>query len=140
MVKSLVVVESPAKAKTIQKILGKGYQVLSSMGHVKDLPKSRLGVDVENGFAPTYVVIKERKKVLGEIVEAARASKAVYLAPDPDREGEAIAWHIADAIQADNGKKKKGKVKGKVKVKAKAEPKRSEEHTSQLQSRLQLPT
>src|SRR3990172_8788263 len=115
MVKSLVVVESPAKAKTIQKILG-------------------------NGFAPTYVVIKERKKVLGEIVEAARASKAVYLAPDPDREGEAIAWHIADAIQADNGKKKKGKVKGKVKVKAKAEPKRSEEHTSQLQSRLQLPT
>jgi len=119
MAKSLVVVESPAKAKTIQKILGKGYQVLSSMGHVKDLPKSRLGVDVENGFVPTYVVIKERKKVLGEIVEAARASKAVYLAPDPDREGEAIAWHIADAIRSDNGTKKKGKGKKKEKEKEK---------------------
>ena len=122
MARSLVVVESPAKAKTIQKILGKGYQVLSSMGHVKDLPKSRLGVDVEKGFAPTYVVIKERKKQLGEIVEASRSAKTVYLAPDPDREGEAIAWHIADAIQADNGKKKKGKAKeeGKTKGKAKA--------------------
>ncbi|MBI5420488.1 MAG: type I DNA topoisomerase [Deltaproteobacteria bacterium] len=109
MAKSLIIVESPAKAKTIQKILGKGYQVLSSMGHVKDLPKSRLGVDVENGFAPTYVVIKERKKVLGEILDAARSAKTVYLAPDPDREGEAIAWHIADAIRAGNGKKKKGK-------------------------------
>jgi len=123
MARSLVVVESPAKAKTIQKILGKGYQVLSSMGHVKDLPKSRLGVDVEKGFAPTYIVIKERKKLLGEIVEAARAAKTVYLAPDPDREGEAIAWHIADAIQADNGKKKKGKGKAKGTAKAKPIPK-----------------
>ncbi len=87
MAKSLVVVESPAKAKTIQKILGKGFQVLSSMGHVKDLPRSRLGVDVENGFAPSYVVIRERKKVLGDILESARSSDAVYLAPDPDREG-----------------------------------------------------
>ncbi|MEW6719072.1 MAG: type I DNA topoisomerase [Thermodesulfobacteriota bacterium] len=99
MSKSLVVVESPAKAKTIQKILGRGFQVLSSMGHVKDLPKSRLGVDVENGFAPSYVVIKERKKVLGDILESARSADTVYLAPDPDREGEAIAWHIADAIR-----------------------------------------
>jgi DNA topoisomerase-1 len=115
MAKSLVVVESPAKAKTIQKILGKGYRVLSSMGHVKDLPKSRLGVDVEHGFAPTYVVIKERKKVLGEIVEASRTAKTVFLAPDPDREGEAIAWHIADAIQSANGKKKKDKGKRKEK-------------------------
>jgi DNA topoisomerase-1 len=123
MAKSLVVVESPAKAKTIQKILGKGYQVLSSMGHVKDLPKSRLGVDVESGFAPTYVVIKERKKVLGEIVEAARASKTVFLAPDPDREGEAIAWHIADAIQSGDGKKKKAKAKAEAKPKGKAKGK-----------------
>src|SRR3990170_473783 len=109
MVKSLVVVESPAKAKTIQKILGKGYKVLSSMGHVMDLPKSRLGVDVENGFTPRYVVIKDRRKLLGEIMAAARGVKTVYLAPDPDREGEAIAWHIAEAIRSDNGKKRKGK-------------------------------
>jgi DNA topoisomerase-1 len=122
MAKSLVVVESPAKAKTIQKILGKGFQVLSSMGHVKDLPKSRLGVDVENRFTPTYVVIKERKKVLGEIVEASRAANTVYLAPDPDREGEAIAWHIADAIQADKGKKTKGKAKESAKAKPKPIP------------------
>ncbi|HEX9191944.1 MAG TPA: type I DNA topoisomerase [Candidatus Deferrimicrobiaceae bacterium] len=108
MARSVVVVESPAKAKTIQKILGKGFQVLSSMGHVKDLPKSRLGVDVEHGFAPSYVVIKDRKKVLGSILESARSADAVYLAPDPDREGEAIAWHIADAIRDDAAKKGKG--------------------------------
>jgi DNA topoisomerase-1 len=112
MGKSLVVVESPAKAKTIQKILGRGFQVLSSMGHVMDLPKSRLGVDVDNGFEPSYVVIKDRKKVLGEILEASRTVSTVYLAPDPDREGEAIAWHIAEAIKAD-ALKKKGKKKKK---------------------------
>ncbi|RJP19639.1 MAG: type I DNA topoisomerase [Deltaproteobacteria bacterium] len=109
MAKSLVVVESPAKAKTIQKILGRGFQVLSSMGHVKDLPKSRMGVDVEHGFAPSYVVIKDRKKVLGEILESARTVETVYLAPDPDREGEAIAWHIADAIRQDGEKRMKRK-------------------------------
>ena len=108
MARSLVVVESPAKAKTIQKILGKGFEVLSSMGHVKDLPKSRLGVDVENGFTPSYIVIKERKKVLGDILNSARSAATVFLAPDPDREGEAIAWHIAEAIRADAGKKRKG--------------------------------
>ncbi|OGP80272.1 MAG: DNA topoisomerase I [Deltaproteobacteria bacterium RBG_16_66_15] len=108
MARSLVVVESPAKAKTIQKILGKGFEVLSSMGHVKDLPKSRLGVDVENGFTPSYIVIKDRKKVLGEILNSARSAGTVFLAPDPDREGEAIAWHIADAIRADAGKKRNG--------------------------------
>jgi DNA topoisomerase-1 len=113
MAKSLVVVESPAKAKTIQKILGRGFQVLSSMGHVKDLPKSRLGVDIENGFAPSYIVIRERKKVLGEILESARSAETVYLAPDPDREGEAIAWHIAEAIREDGGKKRKGAAKGR---------------------------
>ncbi|MGE5247610.1 MAG: type I DNA topoisomerase [Verrucomicrobiota bacterium] len=107
MGKSLVVVESPAKAKTIQKILGRGYQVLSSMGHVKDLPKSRLGVDIENGFTPSYIVIKDRKKVLGDILESARSAETVYLAPDPDREGEAIAWHIADAIREDGGKRQR---------------------------------
>jgi DNA topoisomerase-1 len=111
MAKSLVVVESPAKAKTIQKILGRGFQVLSSMGHVMDLPKSRLGVDVDNGFEPSYVVIKDRKKVLGDILEAARTVTTVYLAPDPDREGEAIAWHIAESIRADALKKKGRKKK-----------------------------
>ncbi|MBP2676926.1 MAG: topoisomerase [Deltaproteobacteria bacterium] len=125
MAKSLVVVESPAKAKTIQKILGRGFQVLSSMGHVKDLPKSRLGVDVEKGFTPSYIVIKDRKKVLGDILESARSSDTVYLAPDPDREGEAIAWHIAEAIRQDAGKrhKKQGKAaSGKVGKKGAAKP------------------
>src|SRR5512142_3275110 len=117
MAKSLVIVESPAKAKTIKKILGRGYDGLPSMGHVKDLPRSRLGVDVENGFAPSYIVIRERKKVLSEILSAARSVKTVYLAPDPDREGEAIAWHIAEEIRSDaakQGRKRKGKGKGKA--------------------------
>jgi DNA topoisomerase-1 len=109
MARSLIIVESPAKAKTIKKILGKGYQVLPSMGHVKDLPKSRLGVDVEKGFVPTYIVIRDRKKVLSEILDASRSAKTVYLAPDPDREGEAIAWHIADAIREGGAKRRKGK-------------------------------
>ncbi len=111
MAKSLIVVESPAKARTIKKILGKGYQVLPSMGHVKDLPKSRLGVDVEKGFVPTYIVLKDRKKALSDILAASRTVKTVYLAPDPDREGEAIAWHIAEAIRADGTKRGKGKKK-----------------------------
>ena len=123
MAKSLVVVESPAKAKTIQKILGRGYQVLSSMGHVKDLPKSRLGVDIENGFTPSYIVIKERKKVLGEILDSARSAETVYLAPDPDREGEAIAWHIADAIREDGAKlRRKGAVAAGKRRKEKKAP------------------
>jgi len=109
MAKSLIIVESPAKARTIKKILGRGYQVLPSMGHVKDLPKSRLGVDIEKGFAPTYVVIKERKKVLTEILAASCTAKTVYLAPDPDREGEAIAWHIAEAIRAGDPRSRKRK-------------------------------
>ncbi len=114
MAKALIIVESPAKAKTIKKIVGRGYDILPSMGHVKDLPRSRLGVDVENGFAPRYIVIRERKKVLSEILSAARSVKSVYLAPDPDREGEAIAWHIAEEILADAekvNKKRKGRKK-----------------------------
>jgi len=109
MARELIIVESPAKAKTIKKILGKRYQVLPSMGHVKDLPKSRLGVDVEKGFVPTYIVIRERKKVLSEILDASRSARTVYLAPDPDREGEAIAWHIADAIREGGTRRRKGK-------------------------------
>jgi len=106
MAQSVVIVESPAKARTIQKILGRGYRILSSLGHVKDLPKSRLGVDVDREFAPHYIVIRDRRKVLKEILEAARSARAVYLAPDPDREGEAIAWHIAEAIREDAGKRR----------------------------------
>jgi DNA topoisomerase-1 len=98
MAEALVIVESPAKARTIKKYLGKKFQVLASVGHVKDLPKRDIGVDVEKDFEPTYVTIKGKTKVLKEITDAAKKSKAVYLAPDPDREGEAIAWHVAEAI------------------------------------------
>ena len=97
--KSLVVVESPAKARTIKKYLGPNFTVKASVGHVMDLPKSRLGVDVEKGFEPEYVVLRDKKKVITEIRDAARAVENVYLAPDPDREGEAIAWHIAEQVK-----------------------------------------
>ena len=98
MAKNLVIVESPAKAKTIKRYLGSDYQVMPSVGHVVDLPKSKLGVDVEHDFAPDYVVIKGKEKVIGEIKSAAKGKDNIYLASDPDREGEAIAWHIADHL------------------------------------------
>jgi len=98
MGKSLVIVESPAKARTINKFLGAGYEVLSSVGHVKDLPKKDLGVDIDNGFAPTYVVIEGKGQFLKDLKAKAKQADAVYLAPDPDREGEAIAWHIREEI------------------------------------------
>lgn len=94
----LVVVESPTKARTIGKYLGSGYSVKATVGHIRDLPQRELGVDVEKGFAPQYVTIKGKGKVLAELKRAAKSSKRVYLATDPDREGEAIAWHIADQI------------------------------------------
>ncbi len=96
---ALVVVESPAKAKTIGKYLGAGYTVKASVGHVRDLPKSKIGVDFENGFEPVYEVIEGKKKVVAEIRKAARENETVYLASDPDREGEAIAWHISEEIK-----------------------------------------
>jgi DNA topoisomerase-1 len=99
----LVVVESPAKAKTIKKYLGRGYDVKASVGHVKDLPKSKFGVDIEKGFTPEYDVIKGKTKVLSEIKRAARNAESVFLATDPDREGEAIAWHIAEEIGSGGG-------------------------------------
>jgi len=98
MGKDLVIVESPAKAKTINKYLGDGYVVKASVGHVRDLPKQRLGVDVEHGFKPEYEVIKGKSKVMTEIRKAAKSADKVYLAPDPDREGEAIAWHVAEEL------------------------------------------
>ena len=99
----LVIVESPAKAKTIKKYLGKEYTVKASVGHVKDLPKSKLGVDVEHDFAPEYQVIRGKGKVLQEIKKAAKSASKVFLAPDPDREGEAIAWHIAQELKGKKG-------------------------------------
>ena len=95
---SLIVVESPTKVKTIKKILGKDFNVVASMGHIKDLPKKTLGIDLENNFEPTYQVIEAKKKTIEELKKAARSAQNIYLAPDPDREGEAIAWHIADMI------------------------------------------
>ena len=98
MGKSLVIVESPAKAKTINKLLGKDFKVMSSVGHIRDLPKSKLGVDVENNFTPQYEVIKEKKKIISELKKAGKSADIIYLASDPDREGEAIAWHIAEEV------------------------------------------
>jgi DNA topoisomerase-1 len=95
----LVIVESPAKAKTINRYLGKDYQVRACMGHVRDLPKSKMGVDIENGFAPTYVVSPDRKKTIAELKKLAAKADEVYLATDLDREGEAIAWHLAEALK-----------------------------------------
>ena len=98
--RSLVIVESPTKAKTLTKYLGRGYQVVASVGHIKDLPKSKLGIDLDHDFQPQYVVIRGKSKVLTDIKAQARNAKNIYLAPDPDREGEAIAWHIAEELTA----------------------------------------
>jgi DNA topoisomerase-1 len=105
MAKALVVVESPAKAKTINKYLGKDYKVVASMGHVRDLPKSKLGVDVEEGFEPSYEVIASRKKVLTELKAEAKKADEIFVATDPDREGEAIGWHLAEELGSGNKKK-----------------------------------
>lgn len=98
MSKGLVVVESPAKAKTLKRYLGKGMDVIASVGHIKNLPKSKLGVDIDNGYEPQFVTIKGKAKVIKEIKSAAKKADAIYLAPDPDREGEAIAAHLAEEI------------------------------------------
>jgi len=99
--KKLVIVESPAKAKTIEKFLGKGYKVEASQGHVRDLPKSQLGVDAENDFEVKYITIRGRGDILARIKKEAKAASRVYLATDPDREGEAISWHLANALDID---------------------------------------
>ncbi|MDP1992853.1 MAG: type I DNA topoisomerase [Syntrophales bacterium] len=99
---SLIIVESPTKVKTIRKYLGPEYDVRASVGHVKDLPKNKLGIDPEKGFEPTYLVMDSKKKIIAELKKAASKVEQILLAPDPDREGEAIAWHIAEEI----GKKK----------------------------------
>lgn len=99
----LVIVESPAKAKTIQKYLGSGYEVIASMGHIRDLPKSKMGVDKENDFAPQYTDMKGKEDVIKELKKRAKKCDKVYLATDPDREGEAISWHIAQLLKLDMG-------------------------------------
>ena len=109
MAKGLVIVESPAKAKTIQKYLGKGYTVEASLGHVKDLPKSTLGVDIDDEFDTEYIVIPGKEKVVAKLKKLAQSADAVYLAPDPDREGEAIAAHLEEELTENGGGKKKKK-------------------------------
>ncbi len=107
MSKKLLIIESPAKARTIRKYLGPDFKIMASVGHVKDLPVSKLGVDIGNGFKPDYVTIKGKGTILKELKAAGSSAEAIYLAPDPDREGEAIAWHIAGEL------KKGGKNKDK---------------------------
>ena len=101
MKKSLVIVESPAKAKTLGRFLGDKYRLMASLGHIRDLPKSKLGVDVENDFMPQYSIPREKSKTVKELKEAAKTASTVYLATDPDREGEAISWHIAEVTHTD---------------------------------------
>ncbi|HEY6089880.1 MAG TPA: type I DNA topoisomerase, partial [Gemmatimonadaceae bacterium] len=100
---SLVIVESPAKAKTIGKYLGRAYRVRATVGHVRDLPEKKMGIDIENGFEPEYVTIPGKEKTVAELKSAARDSREIFLATDPDREGEAIAWHVAQQIKSKNG-------------------------------------
>ena len=109
MTKNLVIVESPAKARTIERYLGPGYRVLASYGHVRDLPenpgKNKLGVDVEHDFAPEYVISEDRRKQVAAIAKEAKIAETVYLATDLDREGEAIAWHLLEALKLKNARR-----------------------------------
>ena len=104
MSRALVIVESPAKAKTLEKFLGKDFKVLASYGHVRDLPRKGLGVDRANGYAPTYEVLAGKEKAINELRRAAKAADNVYLAADPDREGEAISWHLQETLRPGAGK------------------------------------
>ncbi|MBQ7726578.1 MAG: type I DNA topoisomerase, partial [Clostridia bacterium] len=97
----LLIVESPTKVKSIKKYLGNGYEVMASMGHIRDLPKSKLGVDIEHGFAPQYINMADKKELIKSLKQAAADSDEVYLATDPDREGEAISWHLAQILALD---------------------------------------
>ena len=105
MGQKLVIVESPAKAKTIKKYLGNNYVVEASMGHVRDLPKSQLGVDIENNYQPKYITIRGKGELLDKLRKEAKKSDKIYLATDPDREGEAISWHLAKVLKIDEKEK-----------------------------------
>ena len=98
MASNLVIVESPAKAKTIKQYLGKNYSVIASMGHVRDLPKSQMGIDFENGFLPKYITIRGKGELLTKLKKEAKNAEKIYLATDPDREGEAISWHLSQLL------------------------------------------
>ncbi|MEG2178055.1 MAG: type I DNA topoisomerase [Bacteroidales bacterium] len=107
MAKNLVIVESPAKAKTIEKFLGKDYQVLSCFGHIRDLPKSQISIDIEHGFEPKYEISADKKKVISDLVKSAKTAEMVWLASDEDREGEAIAWHLEQVLKLEPQKTKR---------------------------------
>ena len=96
---NLVIVESPAKAKTIKKYLGDGFSVMSSFGHIRDLPTKELGIDIEHDFIPDYIVLPDKKRIVSELEKASRSSDIVYLASDDDREGEAISWHLKTVLK-----------------------------------------
>ena len=104
MAKYLVIVESPAKVKTIKKFLGKNYEVTASNGHVRDLPKSKMGIDFEHDFEPKYITIRGKGDILAKLRKEAKKADRVYLATDPDREGEAISWHLSKALNLDEKK------------------------------------
>ena len=99
---NLVIVESPSKIRTVKKYLGKDYEVVASAGHIRDLPKSKLGVDIENGFEPFYENKRDKAALIKELKAQAKEADTVYLATDPDREGEAISWHLAHVLGLDN--------------------------------------
>ncbi len=101
MINNLVIVESPAKAKTIEKFLGKDFKVKSSMGHIRDLAKEDLGIDIKNKFKPNYIVPADKKKTVADLKESVKQAKTVWLASDEDREGEAIAWHLSEELKLD---------------------------------------
>ena len=105
--KDLVIVESPAKAKTIEKYLGSGYKVTASMGHLRDLPKSKMGVDIEHGFEPQYIPVRDKRELINELKKEAKDARTVFLATDPDREGEAISWHLKELLELDDKKAKR---------------------------------
>jgi len=107
MAKNLVIVESPAKAKTIEKFLGSDYQVESSYGHIADLPSKEIGVDVENGFKPKYEVSADKKALVSKLKTLAKNAEMVWLASDEDREGEAISWHLSEELKLDPKKTKR---------------------------------
>ena len=105
--KELVIVESPSKAKTIEKYLGSNYKVTASMGHLRDLPKSRMGVNIENDFEPDYIPVKDKSELINQLKKESKAAPVVYLATDPDREGEAISWHLKELLELSDVKAKR---------------------------------
>src|SRR5688572_19092721 len=107
MAKNLLIVESPAKAKTIEAILGKDFEVKSCYGHIRDLEKSDMGIDIKNNFKPTYIVPADKEKVVKELRSIAKKSEEVWLASDEDREGESISWHLAEVLGLDPGTTKR---------------------------------